>query len=151
VPQLPLTALLIGAGAVAEDALRGTLAGSGLRPRHGRALLHIAETGSTTQRELGEALGVDASVLVGLLNDLESEGLIERRRDTADRRRHIVALTGRGDQEQAALHKQISVLEDGLLAGVAAADRPALRRALRAVWARGTLRPGPPAAPPSAG
>jgi DNA-binding MarR family transcriptional regulator len=75
-------------------------------------------------------------VLVGLLNDLEAEGLVQRVRDPADRRRHIVALSERGNEEQAALRKQIAVLEDALLTDVGAADRQRVHRVLQSIWGR---------------
>ena len=49
--------------------------------------------GVTGQQELATELGVDRTNLVGLLNELEAEGLILRRRAAEDRRRHIVELT----------------------------------------------------------
>jgi DNA-binding MarR family transcriptional regulator len=134
--ELPLAVLLIETGAIVQEALRTALAGSGLRPRHCQLLMHAAQTGSATQQDLMEALDVDASVLVGLLNDLEAEGFVQRVRDPADRRRHIVALSERGNEEQAALRKQIAVLEDALFADVGAADRQRLRRALQSVSGR---------------
>lgn len=40
---------------------------------------------------------MDGTNVVGLLNDLEKERLIERRRSTEDRRRHVVELTDAGN------------------------------------------------------
>lgn len=121
-----------------QEALRAALGGSGLRPRHGEVLMHVAQTGSATQQYLAEALRVDASVLVGLLNDLETEGLVQRLRDPVDRRRHIVALSDRGCEEQAALRKQLAVLEDGIFTDLSVADRRILRRLLQSTWAHGS-------------
>ena len=135
--ELPLAVLLIEMGVTMQEAMRTVLGGSGLRPRHGEVLMHVAQTGTATQQYLVEALRVDASVLVGLLNDLETEGLVQRLRDPADRRRHIVALTDRGRDEQAGLRKQLAVLEDGVFAGLGAAERQTLRRLLQSAWAHG--------------
>jgi DNA-binding MarR family transcriptional regulator len=135
--ELPLALLIVETGVIMQEALRTVLAGSGLRPRHGEVLMHVAQTGSATQQHLMEALRVDASVLVGLLNDLETEGLVQRLRDPADRRRHIVALSNRGREEQSALRKQLAVLQDGIFADLSVADRQTLRRLLRSAWAHG--------------
>lgn len=88
--------LLARHGAIANARLRNVLSRYGLAPRHGMTLTCLAATGSVTQQGLLEALGVDASVLVALLNDLEGAGLVRRRRDPADRRRHIVEITSAG-------------------------------------------------------
>jgi DNA-binding MarR family transcriptional regulator len=58
--------------------------------------MRLAEQGATGQQALVETVGVDPSVLVALLNDLESAGLAGRRRDPADRRRHIVEISPPG-------------------------------------------------------
>ena len=58
-------------------------------------------TGRRAQQTLIEALGLDASNLVALLNELEDAGLIVRRRDRADRRRGIIELSARGRADAA--------------------------------------------------
>ena len=65
----------------------------GLRPRQLVALTLLDEHGPVSQQALGEALRLDPSNVVGLLNELEERGLVTRRRDPADRRRHIVELS----------------------------------------------------------
>ena len=69
------------------------LAPVGLRPRHFVALTVLRDRGGSTQQALATTLQIDRTNLVGLLNELEAEGLIERRRSSEDRRRHIVELT----------------------------------------------------------
>jgi DNA-binding MarR family transcriptional regulator len=73
-----------------------TLAPLGLRPRHLVALSVLRDNDGGTQQTLAALLSIDRTNLVGLLNDLETEGYIERRRDTEDRRRHLVVLTDAG-------------------------------------------------------
>jgi DNA-binding MarR family transcriptional regulator len=88
----------------------------GLRPRHLIALTMLRESGGVAgQQELAAALAVDRTNLVGLLNELEGEDLILRRRAAEDRRRHIVELTAAGGERLAAAEKAIGAAEDDVL------------------------------------
>src|SRR4051794_36235167 len=60
------------------------------------ALSAIRETGGRGQKELAEALLLDANALTLLVNGLEERGLAERARDPQDRRRQIVTITDEG-------------------------------------------------------
>ncbi|ADH68252.1 MULTISPECIES: MarR family winged helix-turn-helix transcriptional regulator [Nocardiopsis] len=46
-----------------------------------------------SQKELSRVLGVDPNVMVGLIDDLEEQGLARRERNPRDRRRYIVTPT----------------------------------------------------------
>jgi len=83
-------------GRLARARTEATLTPRGLRPRHLVALVLLAETGPTAQQDLAGALRLDPSNLVGLLNQLDADGLLTRRRSPTDRRRHIVELTPQG-------------------------------------------------------
>ena len=98
-----------------------------LRPRHLIALSLLHDGGPLSQQALGEALSLDPSNVVGLLNELEVRGLITRQRDPVDRRRHIVSLSEAGSCELAAAGAQIDNVEDSLLAALSAAERATLR------------------------
>jgi DNA-binding MarR family transcriptional regulator len=75
----------------------------------------LAESGATTQRDLAAAVRLDPSNLVGLLNELEAGGLVSRRRSAADRRRHIVELTGRGHAVLGEALGALRAVEDEML------------------------------------
>ena len=53
----------------------------GLRPRHLVALTLLRDHGAATQQALAASLSIDPTNLVGLLNALEEDGLVVRRRD----------------------------------------------------------------------
>jgi MarR family transcriptional regulator, temperature-dependent positive regulator of motility len=80
------------------------------------------------QQSLAESLHMDENNLVLLLNSLEGAGLISRRRDPDDRRRHIVELTPRGRKALERAGRGMSSLEDRLLGALSPADRAALKR-----------------------
>lgn len=103
--------LLARHGQIMNMRLREALGVSGLSPRHGATLLRLARAGATSQQALIEALAVDASALVAILNDLERDGLAERRRDPTDRRRHIVEITPAGAQAVGDVESAITDVE----------------------------------------
>src|SRR5688500_18732863 len=76
--------------------LARALASLELRTNEFAVLHHLQEAGPLSQQQLGGALGIDPSNLVGLLDALESDGLIVRPRDPRDRRRHLVEPTPAG-------------------------------------------------------
>ena len=98
----------------------------GLRPRHLRALGILSEQGPQSQQGLGEVLSLDPSNVVGLLNELEERGLITRRRDPVDRRRHIVELSTAGEKALATAYVRLGLVEDDLLAALSAEERATL-------------------------
>jgi DNA-binding MarR family transcriptional regulator len=102
-----------------------------LRPRQLVALNLLHEHGPLSQQALGEALTLDPSNVVGLLNELEARGLITRQRDRADRRRHIVSLSPGGQAELAATGGQLAAVEDEVLKGLSPAVRATLYELLR--------------------
>ena len=66
---------------------------------HEFAILHRLEQGGSAHgRELSRILRLHPSNLVALLDQLEVDGLIVRRRDPSDRRRQLIKLTAGGDQ-----------------------------------------------------
>lgn len=103
----------------------------GLRPRHLVALTLLRDHGGSTQQALAAALHIDPTNLVGLLNDLETDGLIARRRSSEDRRRHIVELTDRGQRQLARAEAGLAAAEDDVLGGLDDAERETLYQLLQ--------------------
>ncbi|MDX6618900.1 MAG: hypothetical protein QOK36_1286 [Gaiellales bacterium] len=87
----------------------------GLRARHLIALTVLRDQGGSTQAALATTLQIDRTNLVGLLNELEAEGLIARRRSSADRRRHMVGLTESGARLLAEAECALAAAENEVL------------------------------------
>jgi DNA-binding MarR family transcriptional regulator len=82
----------------------------GLRPKHFAVLNAIALSDGASQQEIGGRMGLDPSGLVGAIDELERMGLVARRRDPADRRRNVLALTEDGT---AMLRRARRLVSDG--------------------------------------
>jgi len=108
---------------VGRRAFETTLEPGGLRPRHLIALNLLSERGPASQQALSDSLSLDPSNVVGLLNELEERALITRRRDSADRRRHIVELSPRGEAELCDAYDRMRRVDDELLSALSARER----------------------------
>lgn len=102
----------------------------GMRLKEFLVLSYLGDHPASTQQELGEAMLLDANTIVLLLNELESRGYSVRRRDTEDRRRHVVEITPAGRQAVARAEKARGAIEDEVLAGLTHGDRLELKRIL---------------------
>jgi DNA-binding MarR family transcriptional regulator len=96
---------------------------AGFSQYHYSVLALLGDQPRKAQAGIADALGLDPSQLVGVLDGLERRGLVERRRDPDDRRRHIVTLRAKGRTELAKLRKRIDRLEDELFAPLDAESR----------------------------
>ena len=114
------------------------LAPVGLRPRHLVALTVLRARGGCPQQALAAMLEMDGTNVVGLLNELEAEKLIERRRSREDRRRHVVVLTDAGAKQLAEVEVALAAVEEEVLGALDESQRETLYNLLLQA-ARGTV------------
>jgi DNA-binding MarR family transcriptional regulator len=101
---------------VTKECAGGAFESTGFSPYHYAVLAVLGEKPPETQAMIADALGYDRSHLVGLLDELEERGLVERKRDPSDRRRHLVSLTPEGKRALGALRAAVKRVDDKLLA-----------------------------------
>ncbi len=122
--------LLKRLGWVAKEQAVETYERVGLHPYHHAVMAVLDEGSSETQGAIADALGYDRGQLVGLLDELEERGLVDRRRDPADRRRHIVQLTPDGKRMLTKLRTLARRFEDDLLSPLDEQERAQLHALL---------------------
>lgn len=126
-----LALLVVRAGtrvaAFGDAALQEELAISG---RNYTALAVIERDQPSSQLELARLMGKAPAMCVGMLDELEAEGLVARVRDPKDRRRSIVSLTDAGRRKLAEADTVARRIEREVLGDLSDGDRALLHRLL---------------------
>ncbi len=110
----------------------------GMRLKEFVMLSYLGESG-TTQRELSDVMGIDANMVVLLLNGLEERGFAVRERDREDRRRHIVRSTPAGRKALVRAERAVESVTDEALGALDAEERGVLRALLAKALGDGAL------------
>lgn len=98
--------------------------------RHLGVLTTLAEAGPLSQRALIDRLRLDKSSMVYIIDELERQGLAERRKNERDRRSYAVHITPTGRDRLAAAADTAGEVMTELLAPLSAADRQRLHELL---------------------
>lgn len=107
------------------------LAPLGLEPRQFGALSRLAANEGKTQHAIAQLIGLNATRMVFLVDELERLGLAERRRNPADRRSHALHLTGKGRETLARAQQAAMAHEEELGAPLTPEQRQQLAGLLR--------------------
>jgi DNA-binding MarR family transcriptional regulator len=121
--------------------LRMLLLPVGLDPRHYGILANLARNDGQSQQQLADAIGIHRNAMVGLVDDLEGRGLVERRRHPSDRRAYALHLTATARDLLPRAAAAAEVLHDELLATLDDEEREQLMSLLGRVTGQAGLHP----------
>jgi MarR family transcriptional regulator for hemolysin len=128
--------LLSQASHVLMTEMTAALAAVGISPR-AYCVLSTGLSGDHTQIRLAEECGLDKTTMVVTLDELERDGLAERRPSSTDRRVRIVAVTDKGAQKVAEAQKLVADIYDDVLSYLPEDERdPFLNGLVRLVGGR---------------
>ncbi|MGW2229765.1 MarR family winged helix-turn-helix transcriptional regulator [Streptomyces formicae] len=128
-PPAPSTIRTLPSWLLGRAAARGrglvadALAREGLKMWHHVVLSAVADLGPVAQAELGRSVSLDPKDVVGVINDLQAEGLVDRAPDPADRRKNAITITGEGRRLVTRCAAAAERANDDLLAPLSAAER----------------------------
>jgi DNA-binding MarR family transcriptional regulator len=113
----------------------------GPHPRISGLLTALITIGPLSQQQLADLLRINRTLIVGIADDLERRGWVQRRRDPADRRSYRLHITDEGKRQRDALAPRIAAMNDRIAERLDPAERARLNELLR----RTIDRPVPPA------
>lgn len=128
---MTLAFLLSQVGIHASKQFAERIAAVGLQPPLFRVLNLVDAAEGQSQQAIGQAVDVPASRMVALVDELEREGLVERRPHPSDRRIRALYLTDKGRDLLARGRKVAKQHEADLTRGMSAADRKLLTQLLQ--------------------
>ena len=120
-------------GQGAARAVETALAPLDLRPREFSALALIDELGGSAQSDVADRLGIDRSDMVAVVDKLETKGLVSRRQDPKDRRRHVVDTTRSGAALVPRGAKALAAADSAFMADLTKSDQRQLSELLAAL------------------
>jgi len=105
----------------------------GLEQRQAGMLVRLAENDGRSQQAIAELMGVNPTRMVFLTDELEKLGLVERRRNPADRRSHALHLTEAGTAMLARVREVTRAHEAAITASLTGPERDQLAALLQRV------------------
>jgi DNA-binding MarR family transcriptional regulator len=113
-----------------------------LVPAHAGCLRAIAANVGISQHALASLLGMVPSRLVGLLDELEQRGFVERRDNAEDRRVYEIHLTEKGSKVMADIGRIARAHDDSVCAPLTEKQRETLWSLLASIADQQRLTPG---------
>jgi DNA-binding MarR family transcriptional regulator len=105
----------------------------GAHPRDYSMLKALMSTGPISQQRLAEKMRVNRTLVVGIVDELERRGWVERRRDPDDRRSYRLHVTPAGETAVTDMAPRVRSASDTMAARLTADERARLHELLRAL------------------
>jgi DNA-binding MarR family transcriptional regulator len=102
--------LLVQAHFLARDQANEALRDLPIEIRHYGVMVALDELGPASQQALTNEMNVSATLVTQIVDDLERRGLVERRRNPADRRSYTVTMTAEGKRVLARARKAAATI-----------------------------------------
>ncbi len=103
-----------------------TMNGADITPGQFGVLALIDANPGMSQTRLGRSLGIDRSTVVGVIDKLESQGLVERAAHPGDRRAHALKLSPQGTKRFRVLARKVRQHENRVAKALSARERQVL-------------------------
>ena len=113
-----------------SESLDATLAPWGMKTRHFMVLGALSHMPSLSQQALAEKLRIDPATIVGVVDELERRGAVERKRNARDRRLYDVTLTDAGRGLLGELLASLDATDAAVFAPLDATERAQLHALL---------------------
>jgi DNA-binding MarR family transcriptional regulator len=119
--------LLHKAALLLVEDVEGALESIGMRTRYYFVLACLAGGPRLSQQDLSRLLNLDPTTVVSVIDEMERNRHVERRRDPADRRRYHLYLTESGREALIEADRVAGETETGFFAALGDAETSALR------------------------
>jgi len=125
--------LLVQLGMEVARQFADQLAPLGVEPRHAGILRSLAANEGKAQQVIGEQIRLNPTQMVFLVDELEDRGLVERRRNPADRRSYALFLTPAGWDMLSRIQEAGRVHQARLGASLSESEQEQLTQLLRRI------------------
>jgi MarR family transcriptional regulator, transcriptional regulator for hemolysin len=117
-------------GRLLSRAFNDTLVAAGGSLPQWLVLTALKQGDHAMQRDVADAIGIEGATLTHHLNRMEEDGYVRRERALGDRRSQLVTLTPAGEQQFAALLREVVAFDEKLCAGFSERELATLRKLL---------------------
>lgn len=137
-----LSFLLSQLGAHVAHRFGTELAETGMSPRGFGVLSNVIDLGPRTQQHLADELGIHRNNMVAVIDELERDGLVQRIRNTADRRSFLIQATPDGVRATSRAMNIVTALDAEIAGSIDGDSRETLDRILLELVKSAQLSPG---------